>query len=137
MTYEIVSTRKRKTICIKNPDDIYKAVKQYTKNKQEYFLVITLNTSHNIIGIHIATIGLVNRTIIHPREVFIHAIKDNAASIIVCHNHPSGIVSPSPEDIEITNMLLEAAKILGIHFLDHVIIGKDGYYSFKKEDKLE
>jgi DNA repair protein RadC len=136
MTYEIVSIRKRKTVCIKCPDDTYKAVKQYAKNKQEHFLVITLNSTHNIIGIHIATIGLINRTIIHPREVFIHAIRDNAACIIVCHNHPSGSTEPSPEDIEITNILMEASKILGIHFLDHVIIGKDGYYSFKQNNTM-
>jgi DNA repair protein RadC len=136
MTYDIISVRKRKTLQIKNPDDIYAAVKQYTKSDQEYFLVLTLDGSHNIISIHISTVGLVIRTIVHPREVFKHAIKDNAIKIIVCHNHPSGSLLPSPEDKEVTKMLVNAGELLGIPVLDHLIISKNGYYSFDKEGNM-
>jgi DNA repair protein RadC len=137
MTYDIISVRKRKTVCVKHPDDIYEAVKRYTKSKQEYFLVLTLSGAHEIISVHIASFGLVNRTIIHPREVFKHAIKDNAVRIVVCHNHPSNKVLPSPQDIEITELLVDAGELIGIPVLDHLIISKKGYYSFKLEGKMK
>jgi DNA repair protein RadC len=137
MTYEIISVRKRKTVPIRNPSDVYNTVKRYTKSDQEYFLVITLNGSHDIIAVHISTIGLVNKTVVHPREVFKWAIRDNASSIIVCHNHPSDIVKPSDEDKAITERLKEAAEIIGINFLDHIIIGKSEYYSFRKMGLIE
>jgi DNA repair protein RadC len=137
MTYEIISTRKlRKKIKILNPIDIYKIIKRYAKSKQEIFLVITLNGGHEVIGIHIATIGLINRTIIHPREVYRPAIADNAAAVVVAHNHPSEILIPSPEDREINDRLEEVSKIIGIHYIDHLIIGKNGFYSFAKEDTI-
>ena len=136
MTYDIISTRKIKTIRIKKPDDIYNCLKRYAKNEQEYFIVMTLNGKHEVIGTHIASVGLVNKTIIHPREVFKHAIKDNASAIIISHNHPSGDTSPSIEDNEITLRMKKAADILGINFLDHLIIGKNGYYSYGNENKL-
>jgi len=115
---------------------MFNFLKRYAKSRQEYFLVITLNGAHEIMGIHIATIGLMNRTIVHPREVFIHAIKDNAAAIVIVHNHPSGNVLPSPEDIDITNRMKEAADLLGINFLDHLIISKHCYYSFRQERNI-
>ena len=138
MNYDIISTRKcRKKISIKNPIDIYSFLKKYTKSKQEYFLVITLNGAQEVIAIHIATIGLLNKTIIHPREVFKHAIKDNAYSIIVAHNHPSGNVEPSIEDIKITERLNECGQLLNMHLLDHLIITKHCYYSFRQDGKLD
>jgi DNA repair protein RadC len=137
MKYDIISTRKyRKTISIKHPDDLYNFLKRYARNKQELFLVITLNGAHEVINIHISTIGLVNKTIVHPREVFIHAIKDNATSTVVAHNHLSGSIKPSTEDEEITKRLKESAEILGFNFLDHLIIGKYTYFSFKQNDLI-
>jgi DNA repair protein RadC len=136
MTYEIVSVRKRKTVKIKHPSDVYGLVKSFTKKKQEHFIVLTLNGSYDVISMRIVSIGLVNKTIIHPREIFIHAIKDNAIAIIVCHNHPSNNLEPSDEDIEVTEILEKAGKIIGINLLDHVIVSKSGYYSFKQNDKM-
>ena len=137
MTYDIISTRKiRKNVLFKQPDDIYVFLKKYAKSEQEYFFVITLNGNHEVISIHITTIGLVNRTIIHPREVFKYAIKDNATAIVICHNHPSGNTQPSGEDTDITRRMKNAADILGIHILDHLIIGKNGYYSYRKGGKV-
>ena len=136
MTYEIISKRVRKTIKIRHPDDAYQCLKRYTKSRQEVFLTITLNASHEIIGIHISTIGIINRTIIHPREVFIHAILDNAISIMIVHTHPSGCLKPSEEDKEITKQIKEGGELLCINVLDHLIIGKKGYYSFRKESSI-
>jgi DNA repair protein RadC len=130
MTYEIISIRKRKCIKIVTSIDIYKAIKKYASNEQELFIVITLNVSHEIIAIHIASVGSSNMTIIQPREIFKHAVRDNAVAIIVAHNHPSGAVEPSPEDVGITERIIEAGKILGIHVIDHLIISKRNYYSF-------
>ena len=136
MTYDIISKRKRKTIKVTHPDDLFRSLKRYTRSRQEHFFVITINGANEIIGIHISTIGIAIKTIIHPREVFIHAIMDNATSIIVAHNHPSNNLKPSEEDIEITERLKEAGKLLGINVLDHLIINKNGYYSFKKETEI-
>ena len=138
MTYDIISTRKyKKTISIKTPGDVFNFLKKYAKHKQEYFLVLTLNCSHEVISIHIMSIGLVNRTLVHPREVFIHAIKDYSTSIIVAHTHPSGNPNPSGEDEEITRNLYESSQILGFNFVDHLIITKTCYYSFRQEGKLK
>jgi DNA repair protein RadC len=132
MTYDILSTRKcRKNINIKHPNDLYNFLKRYAKSRQEMFFVLTLNTAHEIISIHISTIGLLNKSIVHPREVFIHAIKDNAASFMIAHNHPSGQLLPSPEDKEITENLKKASEIMGFIFLDHLIFTKKGFISMK------
>jgi DNA repair protein RadC len=137
MTYEIISTRKiRKTIKFLLPEDIYSFIKRYAKNTQEQFLTITLNGAHEVLCVHISTIGLVNRTIIHPREVFRHAMKDNASAIVIVHNHPSGRLTPSPEDCDITDRMKKASEIIGIHLLDHLIIGKNGYYSFRQDNNI-
>lgn len=104
--------------------------------KQENFVVVTLNGAHRIIKTHIVTVGLLNKTIVHPREVFSLAIKDNAASIIIGHNHPSGNTTPSPEDREVTHRLKEAGAIMGINVLDHIIVSKTEFYSFLEHEEL-
>lgn len=123
MTYQIVSERRSPGYRVSSPADAYKAFSRYAKARTERFLVATLNGAHEIIRVHIVSIGLVNRTVVHPREVFFPAIKDYAVGIIVCHNHPSGHLEPSPEDIEITRRLRESGEILGIALLDHLVIG--------------
>ena len=116
--------------------DIKSILTPSAAEEQEYFLLITLNSSHEVIKIHEVTKGLLNRTLVHPREIFRRALLDNAASIIVAHNHPSGSVDPSPEDKEITTLINESARLMGITLLDHVIIGADNYYSFREDDSL-
>ena len=133
MTYDIISKRTRKSLIVKHPDVLFKFLKRYTKSRQEQFFVITINGSNEVIGIHIATIGIANKTIVHPREIFIHAITDNAVAVIIAHNHPSSNLKPSLEDIEITKRLKDAGELLGIYVLDHLIINKKEYYSFKQE----
>jgi DNA repair protein RadC len=137
MTYQIVSERQIRSPCtVKKPLDAYTMVKRYAKAKQESFLVLTVNGAHEPISISIVHIGTVNKTVVHPREVFYKAIKDLATAIIVCHNHPSGLLEPSKADLDITIRLHEAGTILGIQVLDHLIISKNGYFSFSKEGLL-
>ncbi len=115
---------------IGQPTDILPALQKYSKRKQEEFIVITLDGAHNVIKIRSVTKGLVNSTVVHPREVFRPAIRDNAIAIIIAHNHPSGSLIPSVEDDRITRILREAGKILGIEILDHLIISSCGYHSY-------
>jgi DNA repair protein RadC len=92
-----------------------------TANSQEQVSLITLDGAHQVINIRVITIGILNQSQIHPREIFRPAIQDNAASIMICHNHPSGSVTPSSDDIAVTKKLAEAGEILGIRLLDHII----------------
>lgn len=108
----------------------YDTIKGYGQMDVEYFLCITLDGAHRVINIHEVTKGLLNRTLVHPREVFRSAIKDNAAAIIVAHNHPSNQLEPSSEDRELTSRLREAGDIVGISILDHLILARSSYFSF-------
>ena len=118
---------------IRHPRDIYNIIKHHADRRQERFLCLSLNGAHEVIATRIVTIGLVNRTIVHPREVFADPILDRASAIIAAHNHPSGSLKPSEEDHEITQRLKSAAEILGIGFLDHLIFSESFYFSFRQE----
>lgn len=96
---------------------------------QEHLVLVTLNSANMIIKIHDLTTGLVNQTPVHPREAFVKAIEDRAVSVIFAHNHPSGSINPSDEDVAITKVLCAAGKIIQIPVLDHIIIGKMGFTS--------
>lgn len=101
---------------------------------EEIFVCLCLDTKNNIIGIFEVSRGTINSSLVHPREVFKRALLCNAASIIVAHNHPSGEVNPSREDIAITDRLQQAGNLLGIEMLDHIIIGDEStYYSFRDD----
>lgn len=103
---------------------------------REVMVVCCLDIKNQPTSISIISIGTLNSSLVHPREVFKTAIISNAASILISHNHPSGQVEPSCEDLKITNRIEEASKIIGIKLLDHVIIGDDAYFSFKEEGLL-
>ena len=122
---------------IKSPCDIVPFVKNYAVSEKEHFLLVTLNGGHEIIQIHVITVGTLNRTLIHPREVFSVAMRDNAAAIIVSHNHPSGNCEPSAEDIAVTRILEKVSVIMGIELLDHVIVSRESYFSFLENSMLE
>ena len=100
--------------------------------KQEHLKVILLNTKNIVISVKDVSIGSLNSSIVHPREVFCEAIKRSSASIIISHNHPSGDATPSSEDISLTQRIRECGKLLGVELLDHIIIG-NGYYVSLKE----
>ena len=136
MTYEILSERTAPDIKVTCPADLYPVVKRFTTKKQEHFLAVTLDGAQNIIKAHIVSIGLVNRTLVHAREIFIRAIRDNAASVILVHNHPSGSLEVSREDKDATARMVSAGKLLGIPVLDHMVITKTGFYSFKEQGEM-
>jgi len=116
---------------IQGPEDIFHAVRHYAERRQERFICLSLNGAHELIAKRVITVGLVNQTIVHPREVFADPIVDRASAVIAAHNHPSGRLDPSEEDIEITQRLEATAKILGIDFLDHLIFSQKAYFSFR------
>lgn len=126
----------RDTVVIKNAGDVIPYISHIALKKQEHFLSMTLNGANEIISTRLVTIGLLNATQIHPREVFADAISDRAASIIIAHNHPSGMLEPSRDDVSVTRQLVSAGEILGISVLDHIIISKKGYVSFKDKGLL-
>jgi DNA repair protein RadC len=132
MTYQIISERRLKhKVQILNPGGVYAEVKRYADAKKEQLILLTLDNEHSVISVSFVSIGIVNRTIVHPREVFCRAIDDKATAIIVCHNHPSGKLKPSKEDIKITSQLSQAGEIIAIPLLDHIIFSHTGYISLR------
>jgi DNA repair protein RadC len=125
------STRK-----ILKPEDVLPLVDDIRAHRQEHFVCIWLNGAGELLGKRVITVGLVNHSLVHPREVFAEAITDRAASIICVHNHPSGSLEPSSQDIAITRQLKDAGTTLGIQLLDHIIVTKDGFISLKEKGML-
>ena len=121
---------------IKQPSDIYTLVRHYADRKQERFISLSLNGAHEVLNVRIVTIGLLNKTIVHPREVFADIIQDRAAAFCVAHNHPSGQLESSQEDDEITERLFASSRILGLHFVDHIIFSETSWWSFRENGKL-
>ncbi|MBP5358427.1 MAG: DNA repair protein RadC [Treponema sp.] len=122
---------------IERPADIVPYVKHYTLEKKEHFLVATVNGARELLNIRIVSIGTVNRTLVHPREVFAEALTEHAAGIICFHNHPCGPCLPSNADRKTTAALEEASGILGITLLDHIIVTQDEYFSFLEHGLLK
>jgi DNA repair protein RadC len=121
---------------INHPEDIFELVKHYADRRQERFICISLNGAHEVLAVRVVTIGLVNKTIVHPREVFADPILDRSSAIIVAHNHPSGQLIPSGEDDEVTERLRSAAEILGLHFLDHLIFSDRAFFSYRQAGRF-
>ena len=140
---ELVREEKPAAFCGKavfGPEDIADIFRQVFKNRdRELFTMLALDTKHRVIGANVVSQGTLDVNIVHPREVFKTAILLNASGIAVCHNHPSGNITPSREDLETTKRLIKAGALLGIPVLDHLIVGweMDGnfrYYSFKEQN---
>lgn len=117
---------------ITKPSDVVDLVMEMQFLDKEHFRIITLSTKNHVIGIDEISVGSLNSSIVHPREVFKKALEKNAASVILVHNHPSGDPEPSREDIQVTNRLVKAGEIMGIEILDHIIIGANNYKSLKE-----
>ncbi len=117
-------------------NDIIPLVQHWADRKQEHFVCISLNGAHEVMATRVLTIGLVNSTQVHPREVFSDPLKDRACAIIVAHNHPSGNVTPSEEDRRVTKILKDAGTLLGIKLLDHVIFTVGRHFSFADMGEL-
>lgn len=118
------------------PADLLPHVRHYADRKQEHFLCASINGANEILNIRVVSIGLIDRSPVHPREVFADAIADRASAIIVAHNHPSGELGPSPSDIAITAQLKAAGDVVGIELLDHIIFNRSGYFSFLEAGRL-
>jgi DNA repair protein RadC len=117
-------------IKINQPSDIVPHIRHYADRKQEHFICASVNGANEIMNIRVVTIGLVDRSHVHPREVFADPLMDRASSVILAHNHPVGDVVPSREDIETTKRLRRAGEIMGITVLDHIILNGAEYLSF-------
>ena len=118
-------------------EKVFRAFCDLNERDVEQFVALHLDTGNRVRAVHVVSTGLVNSSLVHPREVFRAAILNGAARLIVIHNHPSGDPQPSPEDIEITKRLVKASKIIGIRILDHLIVSQSRYYSFADEGTLE
>ena len=122
---------------IEKPERVFNLLKNEIGNKKkESFYILSLTTRNNLISVDNVSTGTLSASLAHPREVFLPAIKNSASSVIVVHNHPSGDPQPSEDDLKITKRLTEAGKILGIDVVDHIIISKDSFYSFKDKNLL-
>jgi len=117
-------------IKLNNSSDVYELIKDELANSdREMLLSVMLTSKNQLIGVETVSIGSISATSMAPREVFKSAILANAVGIILCHNHPSGELTPSSEDIQMTKLLVEAGKLLGIKVLDHIIVSNKGYQS--------
>lgn len=126
-----------KNVKLTSSDLVYKYYKDKIGDKlQEYFYAIYLDSGKKVIGDKLLFIGTVNYSLVHPREIFKEAYLLGASAIICIHNHPGGNPLPSKQDYDITKNLIEASKILGVKFLDHIIITKKNYYSFLENDDI-
>lgn len=118
-----------------DPEKVYRLIKSKLKDyHKEHFYIIALNSRNYSIAE--VSVGSLNASIVHPREVFAEAIKNKAASVVFAHNHPSGDPEPSEDDLLITKRLVESGKILGIEVIDHIIVAKDNFFSFKNKNLL-
>ncbi|MBN2317800.1 MAG: DNA repair protein RadC [Acidobacteria bacterium] len=120
-----------------NSNDLFQRYRaRFYSCSREHFYSIHLNSKNRLIREVLVSIGSLNTSVVHPREVFAPAVRDSAAALIFIHNHPSGDPSPSREDVDCTRRLVSAGRILGIRVLDHVVFGHDGYYSFSDAGRL-
>ncbi len=119
---------------ITNPASVVAAIRESIRDKRkEHFKLLVLNTRNRIVAITNVSTGTLSSSLVHPREVFRDAIEHSGSSVVLAHNHPSGNPDPSEEDLRITRRLADAGKIIGIEVLDHIIVGKETYVSFKEK----
>ena len=137
---EIKIEEKAPVRCSRDVAKIFRAIlntESEVDQDKEHFWTVGLTTINNIKYVELVSLGVLNMNFVHPREVFRLAILKAVDSIIVCHNHPSGAVQPSPQDEQITTQLVEAGKIIGITVIDHIIIGNENQYSFADSGLIE
>ncbi len=117
-------------------EDVWNFCSDIRGMQREHFVAFYLDTQNNLIERQTISIGTLNSSLVHPREVFEPALLFHSASIIIAHNHPSGELEPSAEDMEVTRRLIDAGRIIGIDILDHIILSKNGYLSFQQKNLL-
>jgi len=121
---------------LRTAGDALPYLREIRDRKQEHFVVLSLSGANEVIAARVATVGLLDMNQVHPREVFADPIADRAAAVIVAHNHPSGTLEASPEDVALTRRIVNAGEILGIRVLDHLIVTGDGYLSMKQSGAM-
>lgn len=121
---------------ITTPADVLPLIRHFADRKQEHFLSITINGANEVLNVRVVSIGLVDRSPVHPREVFADVLADRASGVIVAHNHPTGGLDPSTADEQATQRIKQAGEILGIQLLDHIIFNRNGYFSFLESGRL-
>lgn len=126
-----------KEVYIHSAEDVIKEVDHLRENKKENFVILCLDARSKLIYKETISIGTLNASLIHPREVFEPAIRNFTVQIIIAHNHPSGNSEPSKDDLEVTHQLVEAGKILGIEVADHLIVAQNSYLSFKEKGLID
>ena len=139
MKIQTIADRVAEPVNVTGPADVAPIIREMIGNDleiKEYFVALSLNQASDVIAARIVSIGTVNQSLVHPREVFRPAIADNAAAVIIAHNHPSGTRTPSAQDNRVTNRLREAGQLLGIELLDHLIVTADDFYSYSDEGQL-
>ncbi len=122
-----------KPVTVRQGKEVYEHVRHYAHGlDREHFWILTLNARHQITGKELISVGSLDASIVHPREIFKNCIKKSAKAIILVHNHPSGDPTPSDEDINVTKRLIDAGRLLGIHVLDHVVVAEGSYVSIRE-----
>lgn len=123
---------------IRSADDAAEYVMDRMRHlKKEHFCILYLDTKHRLIAEEVVSVGSLDASIVHPREIFKSAVKRSASAILCLHNHPSGDPTPSPEDLAVTRRLCEAGKLLGIDVLDHIVVGDGRYISLRAEGRCD
>jgi len=130
----VFQNKKENISQILSPGDVFDSLKDIRASKKEHFIIFFLDSRNQQIHREIISIGTINASLVHPREVFEPAIKHLAVQVILAHNHPSGALEPSEDDLAVNKRLVECGKILGIEVLDHIIVGSKGYLSFKEKN---
>lgn len=134
---ETTSRVNAKARSLLSPVAVYEMLKPKIAHlKKEHFVLVSFDTRNKVIGIDTISVGTLNASLVHPRELFSIAIRRHAASVIIAHNHPSGDPDPSDEDIKVTKKLVEAGKLMGIVVLDHIVVSDTAFYSFSEENLL-
>lgn len=134
LSKRMAKTSYAQKISIKSPESVAATYMEEMRHlDREYMKVVLADTKYNIIGDYLLSLGTVNSALLHPREIFVHALKREAVNIVLLHNHPSGNPTPSPQDITTTRRIKEAGDLLGVKLLDHIIIGDGRFVSLKEQ----
>jgi DNA repair protein RadC len=124
------------TTALSSPRHVQEYARPYASASKEHFLTVHLNARHVPTLLDVVSVGTLSASLVHPREVFRRAIAENCACLILVHNHPSGDPAPSPDDVEITTRLTKVGELVGIEVIDHVILVREGYFSFREAGML-
>lgn len=136
MKLEKITEEVREAVVITSADKVKEILNHLEHAKQESFYVLNLDGANKVISARLCHVGTATSCQLHPRDIFKAAIAENAVGIIAVHNHPSGSLTPSLEDGNVTDRLKDAGKLLGIKLLDHIIVSRKGYYSFCEENRI-